>query len=304
MADKRIVDGLTSERLIDEMNSSLFLDYLGKSISHTRNTGYETSFELIRSPEQDEFYYPNKISVGDSTSVGIMHYNERHLQLIEEFEKTTGHSFPNITDYAGSGTRLLEFNMLKENYETALKKFLQNKKEDFEIDIPTPQNKRLEYSWHFQDAYPSIDVHTHPAHRIGGIFEISNMVPSVLDLKYLREMKQKLESGSLEDLPQESYEEEELIKIGANPLILIAGTGEVNSGYPLKLLTCYNGSAKDGEIIEFNQRMRELEARRFRHPTPKIIRNGNFAQALGYYNHRQGRVDFEANSLDALLALD
>ncbi len=305
MAEKIIRDNLTVEKLMGEMNSPLFLDYLEKSIGQTRSKGYETAFELVRSPEADSFYYPNMISVGDNTSVGIMEYQERHFQLIDEFEKKFNISFPNFTDHASSGEGTLEYNRLREDYEDRLRRFLQEKGEDFEIDVPTPKNKCREYSWHFQDCYSAIGVHTHPVYKIGGMFEISNMIPSVLDLRYLRKMKRNLENGNLKDLPQDLLEEEDgLIKIVANPIMLIAGTGELNSGYPLRLLTCYSGLAKNREIEDFNLQMREMERRGFSNPTPKMIRDGNFAQVKGYYNPRKGKVDFEVNSLDVLLESD
>lgn len=287
------MDRITSERLLEEMNGPIFRDYLDKSIGHTRNSGYETSFEIFRSPSQDQFYYPLEIVVGDNNSVS-KHYHERHLKLIVEFEKQHGKK-PKIAEYGRNNTKNFIDAIVK--YDTALKKYLKKKGECFKIPMEPPPGRDDSVSIQLEDAYTFLGAHTHPTQRWHE-FKLSLAIPSINDLKHLRYLKR--ETNKILIINSEIIQSP--VKLVANPLSLIAGSAMTDNGYFLGLLTCYNPRVSDEKLMEFQKKMLE-EQDIVEGSFHELIHDGNFCFAKGFYDPKKG-VIFSPNSLDVLLEAD
>jgi hypothetical protein len=300
---KTVVDRITSERLLKEMNGENFKRYLDKCIAHTQQRGYETMFHVLRSPGQDEFYYPKKIHVGDTKSVGF--YVERHSELIREFEKKYGKrpTIPrqdknrekNVEELISFGERMID-------YKKRLSEFLMKRGEDFEIEMEIPREKEEDYSFHFDDVYEFINIHTHPFHLEKGFFPQCYVTPSINDLKSLRGSKKRIDRG-IEvrgGVDFGGYN----IPLLANPLCLVIGTLETLGGYRLGLTSCFNSKTDDRILSEFGCELiaKESDIRtQFKGKTPQFVHERDFCYLKGYYKQKKRRVDFNVNSLDVLL---
>lgn len=305
----RIVENTSPEDLLNEMNSKVFRNFLDASIGHTRKTGYETSFEVSRSPSRREFFYDGIIIVGEKDSLVRDGYSERHFRLLNEFQKEHGPAperpSPNMTD----SEKRQAYVKLGE-YHKKLNGYLEQKNEQFNLEIDIPFERHFSntfYDGGVEDLYEILKAHTHPAHLLYGLIPASFVCPSEQDLKSLRSCKRKqIRNGGILNT---QTEEEISIPIHSNPLELIISTTKTNrGGHNLGLATCYNPKAQNKEVDEFVERIRNDEANQYsltRTKKPaRFVRDENFAFTRGLYLPTTGEVVFNPHDLEAMMEVE
>ncbi|GEM_PF-5969697 len=305
MKERIIIDKINSERLLKEMNSLLFRAYLDICIGHSQLTGYETRFKIMRSKQENGFYYSNKIEVGDPNEVGRP--TQRHLKLLQEFEKKFGppptkpplsllHEDENA--YIQACNRYIK---RYGKYHALLNKYLKRRDEDLEIEVPVPYNKSKEYAELLDDSYLFLDGHTHPSKKI----HVS--IPSPGDVAFLRDTKLFIEEyGVGMDIPKIGLQNK--AELVASPVLLIIGTAEYDHRYELGLVSCCNSAASDQEISEFQEELFNLKINSLKlslsNKGPQTFHDRNFCYVQGYYDLNRKKVTFCPNSLDALLEVN
>jgi hypothetical protein len=209
-----------------ELNSEAFLSGLDTILEHTEKTEKEAAFKVDYIPEIDTFTYPEKIHLGNKTSVSYDHpiYLTRANEL---YEAQFGLPFPHEKNgewdvrlrelvKGGKHKQIMYEQMKGEKWQ------LENKI-DLEIEYPETKDlwERVEREQrlfeetlnreHPPTSYRGINVHTHPLDEY--------LIPSPNDLKNINSRR----------LSNEKLFEDDVINtrrsLIPNPLSIIAGKG-------------------------------------------------------------------------------
>ncbi len=295
---KEVIDRMNAEKFIDVVNDPLFVGGLSKAIMMSRARNYETGFTMYRVPSEDETFFDETIEIGDSTSIGGYH---RHGDLVAEFEEENGGcpNYPRPIDGIGVDKEKF-FEVQKERFEYSkkLRQFLESKQEEFNVNFPNLPNARdKHFSYHFEDVYNLVGVHTHPIieSRIFGSY--SPAFPSGADLKVLWGERDK----ALEEVIDEEMEFHKP-RIVAPVFSMIAGTDsrdKVGDGnYQLGLVACHKDRISEREVVEATKQFSSLW---------KINRDRGFATndaysfTLGTFDPKKMSVQFEPSNIDAMM---
>lgn len=144
--------------------SEEFIQGLEVAVQKTRETGFETGFELRKTPGRQEIYYPENIILGDKT---VLDPEER---IFREFVRTRDKM---LNANPESWTSM---NNAPITYDEFCKKLAE---EGIGPSFPYPEHDEKTYKA-TEEAYVLIDFHTHPS---------GNLHPSYADLACLSDNK-------------------------------------------------------------------------------------------------------------------
>lgn len=294
MKRPKVRDNLTAERLLEEMNSQLFVNTLRQALEHAKKTGYETRFDLTRSPSQDEFFYPEHIAVGDGHSVYGLYdiVQSREPELLEKFIEQYG-EFPRWVkpEKCKDKKEWETYQEYREKFDAhyqEFEKFIAEKGQQIRVPvIGLPDNRTHLYSGHFNDVYEKLGMHTHPS-QDSWFFGFLNVIPSKNDLISL--IKCKRRNG---DTAVCRYDSEPIIL--GNPLSLIVADHGVPDGHPVSLTSCMSGrKITKNQMAENMNLIADNLAK-------NVIVGDYFAFTKGYFDPNTGRFSLREDCIDALL---